>query len=372
MMARGGGTMVSLGRPPERPGVVIGLRRMNRVLEHEPADLTVTVEAGITLEGLNRKLAKHGQMLPLDSPHADRATIGGILSANVSGSRRLGYGAARDRLIGVKVVEANGLVIKGGGKVVKNVAGYDLCKLFIGALGSLGIITEATFKLAPLPESRATLLGAFVKLEEALACAALLMQSILRPVALDLFNAAAYRLSAPHAALPDMGDRDYFVAVAFDGKPEAVKRQVQVAHKLIAEAQGKPLVVDELGAHDALWREIVNMGRRVDRPSSMITKAATRFPEFARLVHGHEALAESTHLEAAIVAHLAGGVIRTAWWAEGGGPAEARPMSETAATLRKATANGGGTFILESATAAIKRAIDVWASRGTTSPSCAT
>jgi glycolate oxidase FAD binding subunit len=368
VLPRGGGTMLSLGRPPERAGVVIGLRRMNRVLEHEPADLTVTVEAGITLEALNRRLAAHGQTLPVDAPHEERATIGGIISANASGPRRLGYGAVRDRLIGIKLVDAHGRVIKGGGKVVKNVAGYDLCKLFTGALGSLGIVIEATFKLAPLPKSRGTLLGAFVTLEDALACAAVLMHTTLRPIALDLLNGTAYRLAAPRAGLPGISERDYFLALAFDGIAAAVERQHALAHKAIAEGKGKPLLIDESGAHDAFWREVVATGRRTDRPSSMITKAATRLSDLARLIHGHEALAESTHLEAGIDAHMAGGVIRTAWWAEGGGPGEAKALSETAATLRKATANGGGTFILEGATTAIKRSIDPWGETGSDFP----
>ena len=362
--ARGGGTMMSLGNPPERVDVLLGMRRMNRILEHEPTDLTVTVEAGVTLEALNRRLGEHGQTLALDVPHADRATIGGVLSTNASGPRRLGYGSARDKLIGIKVIDARGVRIKGGGKVVKNVAGYDLCKLFIGALGTLGVITEATFKLAPLPKAKATVLGAFTQLEPALACASAIMQSALRPVSLDLLNGIAYRLAAPRAGLPSIGDRDYFLAIEFGGGAAVIERQKTIVHRTIAEGDGKPLLVEEDGSQTALWREVVSMGRRTDRPASLITKTATRFPELARLVHGHEALAESTHLEVAIEAHIAGGVIRAAWWAEGGGPGDAKLLSETASTLRKAAANGGGTFVLESATTAIKRAIDVWGEPG--------
>ncbi len=364
LTARGGGTMMSLGNPPERVDLLLGMRRMNRILEHEPADLTVTVEAGVTLAALNQRLAEHGQTLALDAPHAGRATIGGMLSANVSGPRRLGYGSARDKLIGIKVVDARGVQIKGGGKVVKNVAGYDLCKLFIGALGTLGIITEATFKLAPLPKSKATMLGAFAHLEPALACAAAVMQSALRPVSLDLLNGIAYRLAAPPAGLPGIGDRDYFLAMEFAGGAAAVERQKALAHRMIAEGQGKPLLIEEEGSQTALWREVVNMGRRSDRPASLITKTGTSVSEVARLVHGHEALAESTNLEVAIEAHIAGGVIRAAWWAEGGGPGDAKLLSETASTLRKASANGGGTYVVEGATTAIKRAIEVWGEPG--------
>jgi glycolate oxidase FAD binding subunit len=128
------------------------LRRMARVLEYTPEDMTVSVEAGITLAELQRRLAERGQWLPVDPPKPDALTIGALLAANKCGPRRFGYGTVRDYLLGIKVVLADGRVIKAGGKVVKNVAGYDLCKLFVGSMGTLGVILEATFKVLPRPE----------------------------------------------------------------------------------------------------------------------------------------------------------------------------------------------------------------------------
>ena len=124
----------------------------------EPGDLTITVEAGATLAEVQAALAPHGLFLPIDAPYPDRATIGGILAVNAFGASRLGYGTARDWLIGLTVVDAAGRLTKGGGKVVKNVTGYDLPKLHLGALGTLGILAEATFKVAPLPEAERTVL----------------------------------------------------------------------------------------------------------------------------------------------------------------------------------------------------------------------
>lgn len=125
---------------------------MNRVLEFTPEDMTVTVESGVTLGALQQVLARHRQWLPIDPPHPERTTIHDILAKNLSGPRRFGYGTIREHVIGMKVVLADGRVIKSGGRVVKNVAGYDLAKLFIGAHDTLGIIVEATFKVQPLPE----------------------------------------------------------------------------------------------------------------------------------------------------------------------------------------------------------------------------
>jgi glycolate oxidase FAD binding subunit len=136
---------------PERGGIVLNLSGVVGVVEYEPADLTVTVEAGITLEKLQTVLGQHGQWLPLDPPCAPEATIGGLLATNASGPVRHSKGTARDLVIGMQFVTSEGDLVKSGGRVVKNVAGYDLAKLQIGALGTLGVITQVTFKLSPLP-----------------------------------------------------------------------------------------------------------------------------------------------------------------------------------------------------------------------------
>src|SRR3989442_5872573 len=143
----------------------VDLRALNRVVEHTPEDMTVTVETGLTLAALQTELAKRGQWLPIDPPGADQLSVESLLATNASGPRRYGYGTIRDYVIGLKVALADGRVIKSGGKVVKNVAGYDLIKLFIGSQRSLGVIAEATFKLRPLPETEAVVCTRFESLE---------------------------------------------------------------------------------------------------------------------------------------------------------------------------------------------------------------
>jgi glycolate oxidase FAD binding subunit len=145
------GTQMHLGMPPSRFDIALYAGKLNRVIEYEPADLTVTVEAGLALADLQSLLSEHSQWLPLDPPVAPSATIGGILATNASGPARYRYGTARDLLIGLTFALPSGELAKSGGRVVKNVAGYDLGKLQIGALGTLGVITQATFKVAPLP-----------------------------------------------------------------------------------------------------------------------------------------------------------------------------------------------------------------------------
>ena len=160
VIPRGGGTKSDWGNPPRRTAVMLSTANLNRVIEHAWADLTVTVEAGCTIAELQRTLAQHGQRLAVDPLWPEKATVGGVLSTNDTGVLRLRYGGLRDLIIGVTLALADGTLAKSGGKVVKNVAGYDLSKLVTGAFGTLGVITGATFRLHPLPKHTHTVTAA--------------------------------------------------------------------------------------------------------------------------------------------------------------------------------------------------------------------
>jgi glycolate oxidase FAD binding subunit len=161
VLVRGGGTQLGLGFPPAGGDLLLSLARLDQVIEYNPFDLTVSVQAGISLVAVQRALAEHRQVLALDPPLPAAATIGGIIATNASGPRRLRYGGVRDQIIGVRVVTPDGTIARGGGKVVKNVAGYDLPKLFTGSLGTLGVIVAATFRVHPLrPDSLTVTLAA--------------------------------------------------------------------------------------------------------------------------------------------------------------------------------------------------------------------
>lgn len=156
VIPRGGGSKLTWGNPPSRADLILSTARLNKVLEHAWADLTVTVEAGCTIQTLQQTLTQHGQRLALDPLWPEKATIGGILSTNDSGALRLRFGALRDLIIGVTIALPDGTLASSGGKVVKNVAGYDLPKLVTGALGTLGVITRAVFRVHPLPHNSRT------------------------------------------------------------------------------------------------------------------------------------------------------------------------------------------------------------------------
>lgn len=364
VVPRGGGVSMAAGMPPDRLDVVLETRRLNALTLHEPADLVAGAQAGMTLEALNRALAEHGQMLPLDAPNPGRATLGGILSADVAGPRRGFYGTARDRVIGLQAIDPAGTPIKGGGRVVKNVAGYDLPKLFIGAHGTLGLISEVTFKLAPLPPARTAIIGAFAKIGPALDAALAILKSGLRPTALDLLNGAAYRAAAMRVQMPSISDRDYFLAAELAGVPGAVERQKMQVHRAITAAGGKSLLADEASQQDGFWRAVIDLGRTAQRPATMITRFSTRWDGLEKLVLGHEALAESNEAEAAIEVYLGVGLGRTAWWVGESPPPEPAKLAAIIVTLRKAAEIAGGPFVVESVPPAVKKLVDVWGTPG--------
>lgn len=211
----GGGTAQDYGYAPRRADIVLNLSDLNQIIAHEPGDLTITVQAGATLSQIQQTLAVHRQFLPLDPPDRAHATVGGILATNAWGPLRLGYGTARDWLIGLTVVDAQGRLIKGGGKVVKNVTGYDLPKLYVGALGTLGVTVEATFKVAPQPEAFAVWNGE-LKLGENAAVFTSRLQNELLPVSSVLFDKSGLH-------------------VAFAGPEETIESSLAVVQQIASE-----------------------------------------------------------------------------------------------------------------------------------------
>ena len=193
----GNGTQLHVGRAPTRYDVALSTQRLNRILAHEAADMTVTVEAGITLADLNAALAPAGQRLPLDPPHPERTTIGALIATDACGPLRLSQGKVRDLLIGITVVLADGTLVHGGGRVVKNVAGYDLMKLFTGSFGTLGIIVEATFKLRPVAEHEAVFVLPASGTEAAVVLGLKVPSAQVTPHYVEVVNAAACGMRRP-------------------------------------------------------------------------------------------------------------------------------------------------------------------------------
>ncbi|MBL0161526.1 MAG: FAD-binding oxidoreductase [Bryobacterales bacterium] len=173
------------------PALRISTAGLNHILQYEPKDLTISVEAGVPYAELTSLLATHGQILPLDPPHAARATIGGVVAANTCGSRRRLYGSARDMVIGMTFATLDGELLQSGGMVVKNVAGLDVQKTLIGSMGTLGVLTSINFKLAPLPPATRTFVLGFPDIADTCAARDAVLRGVLQPAALDVLNAAS-------------------------------------------------------------------------------------------------------------------------------------------------------------------------------------
>ncbi|MCS6850623.1 MAG: FAD-binding oxidoreductase [Gemmataceae bacterium] len=265
----GGRTFLHLGRPPTRSGRAVDLRRLNQIIDYPARDMTVTVQAGMSVAALQQLLASERQRLPVDVPCAAQATLGGALAVNASGPRRLGFGTFRDYVIGITVVNDQGHEAKAGGRVVKNVAGYDLCKLHIGALGTLGIITQVTFKVRPLPEQQALVL---------VGCGTATLPTLLdqlhasrsRPIAVDVLNAPAARLVlGSEPSLP------WLVVVGFEDHAEVVRWQVdRLGQELACCPEYHPEVIDG-PAGTAVWKGLVDF---VARPEPVMTFKANLLP----------------------------------------------------------------------------------------------
>lgn len=254
----GNGTRQHIGAAPVPGAQRLDLAGLNRVVAHVPADMTVTVQAGMTLGALQRHLAEHRQWLPWDPPQAENATVGGLLASAASGPWRLGYGTPRDWVLGMRVVLGDGRIVKSGGNVVKNVAGYDSHKLHIGALGTLGIITEATFKAFPLPDDVATRTWVLPTADAALALAEQLRAAPLSPASLLLLAPTADDL------LPsDLGDGHWMLCVRYVGTAAGVARQCNLAETAATSARAEPIALTDPAA---LWQ----------RAADWITSAADR------------------------------------------------------------------------------------------------
>jgi glycolate oxidase FAD binding subunit len=352
----GGGTQMSRGTPPPDGALVVGLRRLNRVVEHEPGDLTATVEAGITIEALQAALGMRGQWLPLDPPAPGEATLGGVLASNAAGPRRHGYGTARDLVIGIRVVAADGRLVRAGGKVVKNVAGYDLVKLYIGSHGTLGIIVDVTLKLRPRPEAEGACWATFASLDAAAGAAATLAGSELGPVVLTLLDERAAVAGARGSALP--AARGPALLAAFDGLARTVAWQGDEAARRLRAAGAR--TVDWLDAASVTRAlEVVREPRRLIANPVALATAGVLPRAVGPYMEAAHATARAAGFEATAVAHAGHGIV-TLLLAPGSTPQPAAVTAGVLAEWRAAARAHDGHLVVEWAPLGVREACPVW------------
>jgi glycolate oxidase FAD binding subunit len=350
----GAGTWLEMGNQPVEMHLIVSTARMNRVLEYEPADLTATVEAGCTLAAFNHVAARHRQFIPLDPFGDPSATLGGIVATASSGALRCAYGTPRDWLIGLRVVHADGHITQAGGKVVKNVAGYDLCKLYTGSFGSLVVIAEMSFKLRALPMSEKTLVFYSADEEEAINLLCLLAVTIgdsdVQPAAMELVAPAS---GADWALEPD----HYSLVLRFLGDPETIAAQIEEAQQIGAHLRHTVLSETEaLG----FWR-LYHASETA--PQWDYSLRLSGLPaDLAALVDDCEKILPPAHLRA----HAGNGIVRIhapAGWLEG---FKTKERSRKLAELRRLTQARGGQLVIQRAPEEVRAQLDVWGEVGAT------
>jgi glycolate oxidase FAD binding subunit len=267
ILLEGNGSKRRMAGPVPSTDEYVSMRGFNRILHYEPCDLTISVEAGVLWRDLREVLARHRQMVPLDPPFADSATVGGVVAANCCGPRRRLYGSARDLVIGMKFATLSGKVVSSGGMVVKNVAGLDMGKLLIGSFGTLAAIVVVNFKLLPMPEVERTFLAPFDSLREAILALDKILTGGLQPAAIDLLNPAAARMVAGDVVAA--GDSYWVLAVRACGNGASVARWQR-------DPSFAGAFAIEGGAQDAFWKKVEEFtpGHLAAHPDGAVVRAS--------------------------------------------------------------------------------------------------
>ena len=339
---QGGRTSLDYGGTPARAGVAISTRSINRLIDYPYADMTITVEAGMTLAALSAILAGEQQRLLVDAPFPDRATLGGIYATNTSGPRRFGAGRPRDQIIGVSFVTSEGVVVKGGGRVVKNVAGYDLPKLLTGSMGTLGIITQLTLKVRPIPERSAFAWVCFRSLDAAAEALEMLNVSQTRPIAVELLNSSAARAIGKERSLPE---GEAILVIGYEENAPTVSWQLD---RLRSELKNGDLHIAGEDQTSALWTSLVEFQAAAMgaisfvanlRPSSVVSFVTSLDPALW-----------------AVQAHAGNGIVR----AHAIGEESAEAARSQIGNLRRSAVADGGNLILSRCPAELKDTLLVW------------
>ena len=330
LVPAGLGAHLDMGGPPARVDALLCLDRLARVVDHQAADMTVTVEAGCRLAVLDSTLAARGQWLPLDPPREARTTVGGLVAANLSGPLRATQGTVRDLLLGIRVVGGGGALVSGGGRVVKNVAGYDLPKLHVGALGTLGAIVEATFKVRPRPAREEALVIACRDAADAAELASSFLDADAPPFWIEIDGT---------------DDGPVAVSVGLAGIEDEVLHAREIARRIAARRALR--AVDDAAVRRA---ELVDFG---GGSFAAVLRAAVLPREIGDVLVALTKAGIPLRFEA----HAASGVVRAAI-------RDAAAVAPLVRSLRPGIEARGGSLVVERAVPAVKQEVDVWGGPG--------
>ena len=357
----GQGTFLHIGGVPKRYDLALSTSALDHIIDYHPLDMTVKVEAGMTLAQLQATLGENAQWLPLDPPLSEQATIGGIIAANLSGPARLSQGTVRDFLIGLRVVRSDGTVIKGGGQVVKNVAGYDLPKLYCGSFGTLGVIVEATFMVRPRPEVQTTLAFMFPSAEKAGEAALKITGSDLQPFFLELANFSHLTHS------PDQGDqgekeKEYCLFLGFAGIREEVDDQRTRIRDIVGNGEYQ---VEELGEDAAQALSQTLRDFPVSGTAALRCKISLLPTQLATFCTDLDTEAQRRQIPGRLLARAGNGVLYCAFDAEAVADEQLLALVDW---IRVHATRDNGFAVVEEIAPALKERADVWGNVGKAFP----
>jgi glycolate oxidase FAD binding subunit len=365
------GTKLGIGAPPRRYDVALSLKDMNRVWYYEPDDLVVSVEPGMKFGDLQHFLARHRLWIPLDLGGGERASVGGILAANAAGPLRLHYGGPRDMVLGMKIATADGQIVKTGGRVVKNVAGYDLAKLLIGSYGTLGVIVEATFKLYPRIANRVTWVIHPGTLAGAREIRRELLRSPLHPLRMVLLNGRAQRLlddATSGIGAKSASGSNFSIWIEGGGSDQVIARYSNDLGVLAAKHGVSFHNVDSEAAAQ-IWERIADFDLWLTREQQVqvVLRAALPIASGEDLLERVEKESKIAGYEVAGLVQMGAGIVElglTAIEPRAPSPERRVPTPGLIQTLRDEAVTLGGTLVVRRCPAELKSRIDVWGPPG--------
>lgn len=362
IIPRGNGTKLEMGGIPKKADLILSTGRLNRITDCDCDNLTISVESGITLNEVQNKLAKErkGYFIPLDPSYTDKATLGGIVATNSSGPKRLLYGTARDMITGIKTVFPNGDIVVSGGKTVKNVSGYDMCKLLIGSFGTLGILYEMTFKLLPLPEKEATLLIPFTNLDEVNGFIHEIIHFQFIPASIETLNAVTVKKMKFSEPMPPNGN--YLVAIGLEGVGEGIERQVSGLSDMGKKHGALEAVSLNSEKHHAFWIAIRDFaqGLKEDYPNLISLKSNILISKCGEMLKSYEKIVQESGFDYAFICHSGNGILYSYILSEKNLRSKIGSFIELIEKLKSEAVKNEGNLVVESSPLSIKKKVDVW------------
>ncbi len=383
----GSGSKIGVGNPPSRLDLVISTTRLNMIIDKDTANLTITAHAGVKFRDIQTSLAGEenrcylpyesptkvsdepvcsdrdhmGCFIPMMPPFSRSATLGGIIAANSSGPVRLLYGLPRDMVLGVRYVAADGEIVGLGGKTVKNVSGYDMCKLMIGSRGSLGILGEMTLRLLPLPERLATCLLGFSGLDEASRFVDQIFETRLLPSAVELLNGQGYEFLVEEGTL-EMDSGGYVVAVGLEGFGEAVERMGVEMEEMASASGARNSVHLPDDPHRIFWDAYSNLVPKLCAQYPVMVSMKLNYPisRYLDLIHSVESLCGEQEIAHALQAHAGSGVTMVHFLLESGDEKSVDMVVSVAKKLLEKCQSMSGNVVVERASARMKERLPVW------------